>query len=151
MIDRDAPRALRLQFAAAILAFVGLGGIGAWVGATTLAHVLSRSAAHVPLVEFRPLYVTGLPVAVAFLALTVLALLPKETGKQQRGTRRRVRATHVTFGVVIGSMLLTVITTSLATFAMADVMRRRGYSACPATGTERHPPMRWVRDGGWCP
>lgn len=151
MIDRDAPLVLRLQFAAGLLAFIGLGAFSAWVGAGSLSQILSRSAAHEPLIAFRPLYVAGLPLAAAFLALTVLALLPKENEKRQRGRRRRFVPSQVTFGLVVGCMLSATITPPIARFVMVEVMSRRGYSACPDPRAERRPPMRWVRDGGICP
>ena len=152
MIERDAPSALRAQFAAGVLGFFGAGGLCAWVGIGTLARTLARSAARVPLIEFRPLYVICLPMAVAFLALAVLALLPNEVAARRRlAGRRRLSAKSFTFGVVIVSCLSTTITPLIARSAVADMMRDRGYQACPAPDAEHRPPMRWVRQGGKCP
>ena len=152
MIERDAPSALRVQFAAAVLGFFGAGGLCAWIDIGTLARALARSAAHVPLIEFRPLYALCLPMAVAFLALAVLALLPNEVAARRRlAGRRRFSANGFTFGLVVLSCLSTTITPLIVGSAVADMMRDRGYQACPAPDAEQRPPMRWVRPGAKCP
>lgn len=152
MIDRNAPWKLRLQFALAILGLVGAGCIAVGIGLSTLLPSLRGSAVRAPMVEFRPLYVTALPLAVSFFAFTVLALLPKSKSGPRRARTKRgsVSAVNFVFGVMVCGALLSTVAAPIGRWAMSDVMAARGYTACPPSEEQRRPPMRWVRPGVRC-
>lgn len=147
MIERNASPRLRAQFFATLVGFTVLGGLSGLTGTRTLAKVLNQSAANAPMIEFRPLYVTGLPLAVAFFALTLLALLPK---RKARSSGKGLDPARMVFGLVVLCLLLAVITPSIARFALEGVLTGRGYNACPPSETERRPPARWAMSDGVC-
>lgn len=153
MIDRSAPPGLRLQFLSAVVLLIAAGCFALWMALFTLAPALRGSAVHAPMVEFRPLYVTGLPLAGSFFALAMLALLPKRpsVGSRVKGGPRAIGAANILFGVAVGSVLLAIVAAPIARLIVSRVMGARGYVICPASEAERRPPIRWVQPGVRCP
>jgi hypothetical protein len=152
VIDRNASRRLRLRFAAAILFLIAATGFAAWMGLSTLLPALRGSAAGVPIIEFRPLYVSGLPLAVSFAALAILALLPARgvIATPRRAADRNAGAANILFAIAAAGVILCIVAAPLGRLGISNLMSARGYIACPPSENEHRPPMRWARPGVRC-
>ena len=151
MVDSGATTARRLPIVP-FLAFAVPAIALAWLALASLIPTLRAIAARAPLIEFSPGDMIGLPLALSFLALAAMTLLPYSLPGPRRSKAapaRSNRAATVCIAVAALGALATPVAPAVSR-ALIESTVEPAYRVCPADAAPRHAPMRWTLPPARC-